>query len=212
MSRHNAVLACAAAAVLGAPVSAQNADWGGLRFGLMTGATSIDLNLSGPGLDAPQSRGSSLAVGALVGHDWVFGNLVAGLEADMAAGDADDLITDGKTSDAADADWFATARGRVGYASGNTLVYGTAGLAMMGTTVDQRESFLGISSVVSSQRQTHRGTAFGLGVEYGLGASTVVGVEYRRFDFDRKETSAPDSLLVTDPDMDMVRLSLIRRF
>jgi opacity protein-like surface antigen len=75
-------------------------------------------------------------IGGQAGYNWQFGNVVAGVEADIN-------WLDGKTSATLDSpfhslpvsastemDWFATFRGRLGLAFSRTLIYATGGLAV----------------------------------------------------------------------------------
>ncbi|MBW8854370.1 MAG: porin family protein, partial [Bradyrhizobium sp.] len=65
--------------------------------------------------------------------------------------------------------WFATMRGRAGYAMNNVLFYVTGGLAYGGGRVD----FAGVS-----ESQNHFGWTFGGGVEVGLTPTWSAKAEY----------------------------------
>ena len=78
---------------------------------------SVDNNLTKP---------SGFAGGVQAGYNWQQGGpWVFGVEGDIEATGADDTFAPWKFANP----WFGTVRGRVGYALGNVLFYGTGGLA-----------------------------------------------------------------------------------
>ncbi|MEO1161486.1 MAG: outer membrane beta-barrel protein, partial [Pseudomonadota bacterium] len=93
-------------------------DWGVDIFDTLDG----DINL-----EAAAALG-----GAQVGYNWQSGALVTGIEADFTAtGFAENRSFDGSDFYAeANMPWMATLRARLGLASGNTMAYVTAGLAV----------------------------------------------------------------------------------
>ena len=92
--------------------------WAGPYLGanLGNGWGSVDNNPTQP---------AGLVGGAQAGYNWQSGAMVFGLEGDLQASAADDTFAPWKFSNP----WFGTVRGRVGYAFGNVLLYGTGGLA-----------------------------------------------------------------------------------
>ena len=136
--------------------------------------------------------------GALIGYNWQHDHLVIGAEADInylgfngsktsdISGVLNAMIP-GATSDVTgsknvsyDADWFGTLRGRLGFASGNMLFYGTGGLAygyMSGSgTVKADWDSEGFSSS-TSRESVNWGWTAGAGMEYGID-NWSLGVEY----------------------------------
>ncbi len=75
---------------------------------------------------------TGLAGGIEAGYNWQLGQFVAGTEADIQASGAEDTFAPWQFSNP----WFGTLRGRAGVAIGNTLLFGTAGLAYGSLTVD----------------------------------------------------------------------------
>src|SRR5215510_9704711 len=77
--------------------------------------------------------------GAQAGYNWQSGSLVGGLEVDLSfsnlSGSSDSVVLPlgpGATNTITRSDdgkWLGSARGRLGFASGNFLLYGTGGLA-----------------------------------------------------------------------------------
>lgn len=112
---------------------------------------------------------SGAAVGAQVGYNWQSGHLVIGGETDIQWSNTDDMIAPWKFSNP----WFGTARGRVGYAWNNVLLYGTGGFAYGG---------IELNSGGLSQDRTHYGWTLGAGAEVGLTPNWTAKVEYLYFD------------------------------
>ena len=71
-------------------------------------------------------------------------------------------------------DWFGTVRGRVGYAVGAALLYGTGGLAFGG--VDDK---LTVGGTTKADNSTKTGYAAGGGVEYAFNPAWSGKVEYQ---------------------------------
>ena len=132
--------------------------WSGPYFGINLGylwgtATTLRLNPHG------------WAGGAQAGYNWQAGQVVFGGEADLQASAAEDTFAPFKFSNP----WFGTARGRLGYAFDNVLLYATAGLAYGGG----RFEIPGLS-----EARTHLGWAGGGGLEIGLTPNWSAKAEY----------------------------------
>ncbi|MBI3434634.1 MAG: porin family protein [Proteobacteria bacterium] len=108
---------------------------------------------------------NGFAGGLQIGYNWQTGQWVYGVEADVQGSSAGDTFAAFKFSNP----WFGTARGRVGYAFSNVLVYATGGLAFGGSDI----KFAGVS-----ESNVHIGWAAGLGVEVGLARSWSAKAEY----------------------------------
>src|SRR5213593_3854644 len=74
---------------------------------------------------------AGIAGGVQVGYNWQIGQFVFGAETDLQLSGADDTFAAFKFSNP----WFGTLRGRAGWALGNVLLYGIAGLAYGGGRV-----------------------------------------------------------------------------
>ncbi len=114
---------------------------------------------------------STFVGGVHVGYNWQMDSRVFGIEGDIDFAD--------------DIDYLATLRARLGYASGNFLLYATAGVAFAGFD-DKAISFSTPDysySLVSDDDDRRIGFVVGGGVEYKLRANWSVGVEglYYRF-------------------------------
>ncbi len=124
--------------------------------------------------------------GGEIGYNYQFANtsyfggtggVVIGVEADAAyvgPGSDDSFITPGGTSVFhSRTSYVGTARGRLGYAFNNFLVYGTGGFAYGG--VDNHLSVVGPAGAFSSDHNTTRtGYAYGGGIAYALPTSSFV--------------------------------------
>jgi outer membrane immunogenic protein len=131
--------------------------WSGFYAGLHVGSA-----------DAQSDDG--LLGGVHLGRNWQSGKIVYGLEGDVSMSGLDGV------------DWFATARGRVGYLiTSNVLLYGTAGLGFVNFDGGGNESEF----------------VAGLGVEGKLTEATSVRLEYLNY---------------TDTDIDVIRAGLNFKF
>ena len=110
------------------------------------------------------ARPSGIAGGVRGGYNWQTGAFVLGGEADLNVSGAEDRFAAWKFSNP----WFGTVRGRLGYAFGNVLVYGTLGLAFGG-----RGELGG-----ASEPRTHSGWTAGAGMEVALTNAWSARVEY----------------------------------
>jgi outer membrane immunogenic protein len=119
---------------------------------------SVDNNLTSP---------SGFVGGLQAGYNWQPGQgpWVFGVEGDIQATGASDTFAPWKFSNP----WFGTVRGRAGYAFGNVLFYGTAGLAfgeLTGQTFGLSES------------HTNAGWTAGVGAEFLFAPSWSAKLEY----------------------------------
>ena len=142
---------------------------GGYTFGGSAWSDSVTGNSSG-------SFGTSgFVFGGTVGANYQAGSLVFGVEADSDWADASGFGTFTATSLCAGGclttnTWLGTARGRVGYAFDQFLVYGTAGAAFGNV----RASFT--NGAISGVNKT--GWTVGTGIEVALGRNWSVKAEY----------------------------------
>ncbi len=123
------------------------------------------------------TRPAGVAGGIEGGYNWQFGQFVAGIEADINASAAEDTFAPWQFSNP----WFGTLRGRAGVAFGNTLVFGTAGLAIGGLTVDSPGNL--------SQSRTSAGWTAGAGVEVGFAPRWSAKAEWLYLDLSDRSFS-----------------------
>ena len=187
--------------------------WSGFYVGLTAGGgwgnATTDLTpnaaaLGGPGIGAPPfgplpsgPRMSGFVGGGEVGYNWRFGNMLAGLEADLSysslseSSSATGIPFIGgifRTTIDAKLRWFGTVRGRLGFLAGkDLLIYGTGGLAYgdAKTTVTGTNLALACptNNCFSGSTGTETGWTAGAGVEYAFAPKWTVKAEYLYLDF-----------------------------
>jgi outer membrane immunogenic protein len=165
--------------------------------------------------------------GGQIGYNWQgvwHPHLVLGVEADLqGAGISDSKSASGKFSNVngtwaesakTEINWFGTVRGRLGYAFGPTLVYGTAGLAYgeVGDNFAFHDYYSGSSSS-ASRTQTQTGYVVGAGVEHKFTPAWSVKAEYQYInlgndDFYHKNNTVYGSAVSKDVDLSTVRAGI----
>lgn len=186
-----------------------------------TNATGTIVNINGGsgiyGFNAASGRGDGVTAGIQAGYNWQVEQMVLGIEADWQyfnskAGTGNSAIAvpvfiggnfNGNTS--ISTDWYATFRGRVGYAFGPALLYVTGGIALADTKVAASATgsivtalfplALGpLGSMNASDSAVLIGYAVGSGFEYALGAGWSVKGEYLHMGFGTKSYNLTGSL------------------
>ncbi len=180
-------------------------DWTGFYVGVNAGA---GMDRSYTGLSAfgstAQSRigGNGVLGGAQIGYNWQYGNflglgnVVFGVETDIQGSGVRDNTTciyfcSGGLGLGVNQqlDWFGTARGRVGLATGPVLTYVTGGLAYgdVKTTVTD----LSAAGAATSFSNTRVGWTVGSGVEAALGGNWTAKIEYLYIDLGSQSGVSP---------------------
>ena len=182
------IVLCSAAMIMMTTTAtlAQGVDWtgayGGISAATHTGSQVYDDG--GPG-DVYDLEGP--AFGAFGGYMWASGNLVYGAEAAVSFGGVYEVSLDGVTSykDEYEYDRFFDLKGRLGYAAGNVLVYGTLGVSQTQYQAD----------ITGDQVNTNvTGVIYGLGADYKVTDSYFVGAEYLRRNYDFYESQQDVSI------------------
>jgi outer membrane immunogenic protein len=118
------------------------------------------------------------------------GNWVFGVEGDIQASDIKGEISAtvlGLTATTGSKiDWFATARGRLGYAWDRVLVYGTGGYAYADVDTGGTIAIAGGGALATNVNTSHNGWVAGAGVEYAFTNNLTFKTEYQYLDFERK--------------------------
>lgn len=179
--------------------------WTGLYLGahLGAGVGSIETsNLATADLDL-----STFLGGLQAGYNMQFGQYVAGLEIDTTwtSSDGDDARS-GSTSISGNADWLSSARLRLGYTTGDLMVYATGGVALGGIdlSVSKGASSAGLSD-------TMVGYAVGGGLEYKLTDSWIARVEAIHYGFGEEKLDSSFGNLDADTDITTIRAGLSLR-
>jgi len=190
------------------PEMATVGDWTGLYAGLQlggafgdTGIFTMDRNGDGvfgdylPAFDPTQagcagdgcgfggSFNGGVTAGAHIGYDWQFGNVVAGVLADVNYADIDDRQSAFSGTPAfyhidRELNWYGTARGKLGYAfSDRFMGYVTGGLAFG----DVEYSFVSntpATAIVTGSDDTDVGYSVGGGLTAKVTERISIGAEY----------------------------------
>lgn len=173
--------------------------WSGFYAGVHGGFGLLDtqdsLGLGGENYRTPIG-------GAHAGFNYQYGSFVFGLEADVSAinidQDADAPFADLK------ADWFGSARARVGYAFDQVLFYATAGGVLA-----HAEAISNANG--SSDENIHNGYVVGAGVEFFVSQDWAIGAEYLRYELN-EETYRLNSTFQSDGNFDAFRLRVSYAF
>lgn len=177
---------------------AEVAQWGGLYVGAHLGAGYGGSDLRGLGVGDIDTGG--FLGGLLVGYNFQMGSIVGGLEADVAWSGIDGSDSNASSTATAGYDWLSSMRFRIGYAFGNWLAYGTAGLAFSNFWLEAAEPGLDLS-----QSDSLLGYALGAGVEYQLSRGINFRAEALYFGFEDAEFAAGGSDVTADPGVTTIR-------
>ncbi|RUT32695.1 porin family protein [Arsenicitalea aurantiaca] len=132
--------------------------------------------------------------GVQAGYNVNLDGVVLGIEGDIAWADLNGSATIGTGDDAvtvsSNIDWIGTIRGRVGFAADAFLLYGTAGVAFAGASMDvaalePTEAF--------SDDNVHTGWVVGAGVETMVTDNISLKAEYLYHDFGNETFSFDDT-------------------
>ena len=165
-----------------------------------------DLQLSGSG-SAFVDDLDGAAIGGKIGYDKQLGNVVVGIvtDAQYSFADGDGRGGFANTFDT-DLNYYGTVRGRLGYAFGRWMVYGTAGYAYGELEIDN--NLTGASS-----SQTLSGWAYGGGLEYVWNKDITLRAGYWKLDFDEERfTSLGATNNEIEAKMDVFDFGLVHRF
>jgi high affinity Mn2+ porin len=163
-------------------------DWSGFYLGAHFGYGDGSL---GRGANALPAQGvilpptpTGLIGGYQAGYNRQFSNrLVLGVEVDASFTSPTDTARVLPEPFHTTFDYFATARGRVGYAVGTWLPYATAGLAWGRTKLNMNDVN---GDLVSSTPRDHVGWTAGVGVEVAVGGNWTAKAEYAYLDLMRQ--------------------------
>lgn len=167
---------------------------------------SDEVNLGGSGGTLLEDT-EGFSIGAKLGYDHQFGDVVLGVITDGFYSFADG---GGRGAGAgrfeSELDFYGTVRGRLGYALGRFMPYGTAGFAY-----GQLEVTDGLTG--RSDSETLTGWVYGGGLEYVWNTDITLHAGYRRIDFDDQTfSSLPLGQNRLSPEMDVIDLGLVRRY
>lgn len=210
------------APVIAAPVPT---GWTGFYIGGVVGGARGNVVLT----DIPTGATSTHdTVGALgggtVGFNWQWGSWVVGVEGDFSWADIGGTTRCPNTGFqcSSDMNWFATARGRLGYTTGPILFYATGG----GAWAEQRYGAEGLVAATAPftgfTTRTVDGWVAGLGMEFNWSAwipGLSAKVEWLHYDFDPGTdepfligVGAPSNLVTGHHRGEIIRFGMNYRF
>ncbi|KQT25204.1 MULTISPECIES: carbohydrate porin [unclassified Bradyrhizobium] len=207
----------AADLVLKAPALKAVYDWTGLYIGMHTGFTrgTSSATLADPTVATDNHVFNGMTGGVQAGYNWrLSSGVLLGVEGDISFPNylpSNHVVSSAATglSSAEERwDYVASLRARLGYTSGNWLLYATGGLAFAG------ERFLStpINDVEDRRLHTRLGWAAGAGLEYGFAPHWTARLEYLYQGFDRAAVSFPSGVnYASTLNMHAIRLGLNRK-
>ena len=165
--------------------------WAGWYVGVNIGGASQrnswDLPTSEGGFDSSHTgTGSAFIGGGQIGYNWQQGMFVYGLEADVSGlskTNSTYVTGSDSTTYGSHLSWMSTVRGRLGVTvgNGNTLLYGTGGVAFGRISAHSEGGTAGWPT--NDYSSTRVGWAAGGGIEYMLTPRWTVGLEGLFADF-----------------------------
>jgi high affinity Mn2+ porin len=192
-------------------------DWTGFYIGAHTGYSRGSSNavLSDPASTATSNFFGGVIGGVQAGYNVRLpSGMLLGVEADITFPNyltSNSVVSSLATARSALTEqwgYVATARGRVGYATGPWLAYATGGLAWAG------ERFLNTPAVGSDEKilNTRLGWAAGGGVEYAFAPHWSARLEYLYSRFEKADIAFPSATQYTSTlDFQALRLGLNRK-
>jgi len=134
---------------------------------------------------------SSWVAGAQAGYNWQRSSLVYGLEADISAmhlkSEMNTVLQNPfpplpAANANANVDWYGTVRGRLGWAPGPVLFYGTGGLAYGNVDLNSSISAVSPLSLSSQTSSVKVGWVAGGGIEYMWRPNVILNLGYQYVD------------------------------
>jgi outer membrane immunogenic protein len=145
-----------------------------------------------PSLGSNSSSSSSWLAGAQAGYNWQSGSLVYGIETDISGTGLKNSMNTTLQSlfvppptafTTSSIDWYGTLRGRLGWATGPVMIYGTGGLAYGRTSVNSTLNDNFVPASLNSQSSSVKaGWVAGFGIEYLLRPNLLVNLGYQYVD------------------------------
>lgn len=203
-------------APIAAPVASPVYNWTGFYVGAHAGWIWSDIDVSQNYLPSPAAFGAGPfgysqdadggMLGGQIGFNYQISNWVLGIEADLSWTDigrtttVTPLLSDllvvipGSFHTASvDMNWFATVRGRLGFAANNLLIYVTGGFAFADLDYAVTTSFAATGGPVfaGTASDTRAGWTVGGGFEWGFAPNWSVKGEYLYYDLGDTTVTGP---------------------
>lgn len=180
--------------------------WTGLYFGGHLGAGTGGIDTAG--LADAEIDISTVSGGLHAGYNMQMGSFLAGFEVDGTwLGSDGDSTREGALTIEAGSDWLSSARLRLGYTTGDWLIYATGGVAIGDIDLSVAQG-----AIEDSMSQTLVGYAVGGGVEYKLTDSWSARVEALHYGFSEEKFDTSLGTIDADADVTTIRAGLSLRF
>jgi outer membrane immunogenic protein len=179
-------------------------DWRGFYVGAHIGGVNnkVDSNTIDIASGIPTSTNSASSSGIFGGGQAGYNfmatpNWLLGIEADISAANLRSSISEALVGaiDARKNELFGTARGRIGYAAGNWLFYGTGGYAWTNERATRTQVAGAVNAAVPGTVETSASTvggwAAGGGIEWGITPNVSIKAEYLHYDFEKSRFVFP---------------------
>ena len=180
-----------------ADAGAENAtnDWSGRYVGVTAANNSFDaetgeLSVDGTPFPAPGFTfpNEGMSYGLEAGQIFQSKHLVYGFEVDASTASIDGKFGSEEETliISTHSNWMASARGRLGFATGNVLFYVTGGLAVANWDAQLTDYYTHNSELIvftPSVSETRTGWVDGIGAEFKVNQNWSVKAEYLRYDF-----------------------------
>ncbi|WGR92741.1 outer membrane beta-barrel protein [Bradyrhizobium sp. ISRA443] len=146
--------------------------------------------------DTPRYDVNGGLAGGTIGYNWQQANWVFGIEGDWSwDGQNGNAIDSGRVgnplfSSFTKEEWLATARGRLGYAADNVLLYVTGGYTAASAKAGVTSTATGV--VIDQATQTRSRWTVGAGLEWGLAPSWSAKFEYLYVNLENSGFNAPN--------------------
>jgi outer membrane immunogenic protein len=181
-------------------------DWTGgylganLGYGVASDPVNLMFTPASSGGERPTLAPSGVLGGGQLGYNLQAGRFVFGVEGDIQASGAKQNICFDFCGVltfhlAQQLPWFATARGRIGYAAGPALFYATGGAAFTDIKTSLASVFPPFATVAGTWSDTRTGWVVGGGAEASLGGHWTAKAEYLYMDFGTVTHAVYDPLL-----------------
>jgi outer membrane immunogenic protein len=154
--------------------------WTGGYIGVQGGGLWSDSSVTEADTGVFSDNFNGGVYGAYAGYNWQSGAWVFGLEGDFNGVSNDQTFNVAGFDVDVGSDYLASVRGRVGYAIGRTLLFGTGGVAFTQLSA-QADLFDGVS--LNADRN-FTGWTLGAGAEYAFTDNWIGRLEYRYYNFD----------------------------
>lgn len=179
-------------------------DWSGFYGGVHAGYVWGDYDYSGGAFGTGSNQTPDDGIfGVLAGYNYQMETFVLGLEGDASISYAHEDDTFGGAAPfpvRADIQDLYTLRARLGFAMDNVMVYGTAGVGLLGTKTRVPGS---------AYSEDHWGFVVGAGAEWAFNETWSVRGEYLYGDFETENVGGGISL---NPEVHILRAAVVWQF